>query len=105
MYSIDIKQYKNTNCCGLLRAKEAIDFLELYNSFLPPITKGKDGYFTNPIHILQYCDILKISDYDEHCPSLKETYSCLRCPICEKYFPTLTFLMSHKRIAHFTTRG
>ncbi len=82
-----------------------MDFLELYNDFLPPVTKGKDEHFTNPIYILQYCDILKIPGYDEHCPSFKETYSCFRCPICEKYFPTLTFLTSHKRIAHPTTQG
>ena len=82
-----------------------MDFLELYNDFLLPVTKGKNGHFTNPIHILQYSDILKILGYDEHCPSLKETYSRLRCPICEKYFPTLTFLTSHKRIAYPTTRG
>ena len=82
-----------------------MDFLELYNDFLLPVTKGKNGHFTNPIHILQYCDILKISDYNEHYPSLKETYSRLRYPICEKYFPTLTFLTSHKRIAHFTIQG
>ena len=94
------------SCCRSPKAKEAIDFLESYNGFLPPITKAKDGHFTNPIHLLQYYDLLKILDYDAHCPSLeKDTYLRLCCPICQKYFPTLTFLTNHRKTAHLTTRG
>jgi len=92
--------------CGSPKAKEAMDFLESYNGFLPPIMKAKDGHFTNPIHLLQYYDLLKISGYDAHCPSLeKDTYLHLCCPICQKYFLTLTFLTNHRKTAHPTTRG
>ena len=105
-YSIDIRKCKDTSCCGLPRAKEAIEFLESYNGFLPPITKAKDGHFTNPIHLLQYYDRLKIPGYDAHCPSLeKNTFSRLCCSTCQKYFPTLTFLKNHKKTAHPATRG
>ena len=51
-HSIDIRKCKDTSCCGLPRAKEVIEFLESYNSFLLPVTKAKDGHFTNPIHLL-----------------------------------------------------
>ena len=82
-----------------------MDFLHLYNGFLSPITKAKDGQFTNPIHLLQYGDILKIPSYDAHCESIeKNTYLRLCCPICQKYFSTLTFLANHKRLMHPTTR-
>jgi hypothetical protein len=83
-----------------------MDFLQLYNGFLPPITKAKDGWFTNPVHLLQYGDLLKIPGYDAHCVSLeKNTYLRLCCSICQKFFPTLTFLANHKRLMHPTTRG
>ncbi|CAB4415067.1 unnamed protein product [Rhizophagus irregularis] len=65
-YSIDIKRCKDTSCCGSPRAEAAMEFLETYNGFLPPVTEVKDGHFTNPIHILQYCDLLKIPGYDAH---------------------------------------
>jgi len=105
-YSLDIKRCKDMSCCESPKANEAIDFLESYNSFLPPITKAKDGHFTNPIHLLQYYDLLKIPGYDAYCPSLeKDTYLRLCCPICQKYFPTLTFLTNHRKTAYPTTRG
>ena len=81
-----------------------MEFLETYNGFLPPVTEVKDRHFTNPIHLLQYCDHLKIPGYDAHCPTFKEKYSCLCCSICKKYFPTLAFLMKHKRTVHSTAR-
>jgi hypothetical protein len=81
-----------------------MEFLETYNGFLPPVTKAKDGYFINPIHLLQYCDFLKIPGYDTHCPTFKEKHSCLCCFICNKYFPTITFLMKHKRTVHLTAQ-
>jgi len=95
-YSIDIKKCKNTSCCGPPRAEDAMEFLETYNGFLPPVTKAKDGHFTNPIHLLQYCDLLKIPDYDAHYPTFKEKHFRLCCTICQKYFPTITFLTKHK---------
>lgn len=103
-YSIDIKRCKDTSCCGSPRAEAAMEFLETYNGFLPPVTEAKDGHFTNPIHILQYCDLLKIPGYDAHCPTFKEKHSRLCCSICNKYFPTITFLTKHKRTVHSTAR-
>jgi hypothetical protein len=83
-----------------------MDFLHLHNGFLPPVTKAKDGRFINPIHLLQYGDLLKIPGYDAHCESMeKNTYLRLCCPVCQKYFPTLAFLANHKRLMHPTTRG
>ncbi|CAB4419365.1 unnamed protein product [Rhizophagus irregularis] len=60
----------------------------------------------NPIHILQYCNLLKIPGYDADCPSIdKNMYSRLYCSVCQKYFPTLAFLTNYKRTAHLATRG
>ena len=96
-YSLDIKRCTDTSCCGPSRAKEAMDFLQLNDGFLPPITKARDGYFTNPIHLLEYYDLLKIPEYNSHCPSLDQTtYSHLCCSEYDKYFPTLTYLTNHK---------
>ena len=82
-----------------------MDFLHLYNSFLLPITKAKNSWFINPIHLLQYGDILKIPGYNAHCESIeKNTYLRLCCLICQKYLPTLTFLANHKHLMHSTTR-
>ncbi|CAG8713965.1 1702_t:CDS:1, partial [Gigaspora rosea] len=105
-YSLDIKRCADTSCCRLPCAKEAMDFLYPNNSFLPPVSKAKDGHFINPIHLLEYYDLLKIPNYDSHCLSLDETtYSRLNCSKCNKYFPTLTFLMYHKRLMHPASRG
>ncbi|CAB4486770.1 unnamed protein product [Rhizophagus irregularis] len=93
-------------CCGPPRAKEAMDFLFLNNGFLPPVTKAKDGHFTNAIHLLEYFDLMKIPGYDFHCPSLDQTaYSRLCYSACNKYFPTLTYLMNHKKTLHPVSRG
>ncbi|CAB4420565.1 unnamed protein product [Rhizophagus irregularis] len=105
-YSLDIKRCSNTSCCGPSRAKEAMDFLSLNNGFLPPVTKARDGHFTNAIHLLEYYDLLKIPGYDLHCPSLDQTtYSRLCCFVCNKYFPTLSYLTNHKRTMHPVSRG
>lgn len=105
-YSLDIKCCTNASCCGPSRAKEATELLFLNNSFLPPITKAKDGHFTNPIHLLEYYDLLKIPGYDSHCPSLDQTtYSRLCCSVCNKYFPTLAYLTKHKKAMHPASRG
>jgi hypothetical protein len=105
-YSLDIKRCMNPSCCGPPRAKEAMDFLQLNNGFLPPIAKARDGHFANSIHLLEYYDILKIPAYDSHCPSLDQTtYSRLCCSECNKYFPTLTYMTNHKRTMHPATRG
>uniref|UniRef100_U9UL61 C2H2-type domain-containing protein n=1 Tax=Rhizophagus irregularis (strain DAOM 181602 / DAOM 197198 / MUCL 43194) TaxID=747089 RepID=U9UL61_RHIID len=103
-YSIDIKKCKDSSCCEPSRANDAIEFLETFNGFMPPVTKAKDGYYTNPIHLLQYCDLLKIPGYDAHYPSFKEKYSRLCCSTCQKYFPTINFLMNHRRTAHPTAQ-
>ncbi|CAG8596245.1 7296_t:CDS:2 [Gigaspora margarita] len=69
-----------------------MDFFKLNNGFLTPVTQAKDGHFVNPIHLLEYCDYVKVPGYDLHCLSLdKLTYLRLCCPECKKYFPTLTF--------------
>ena len=73
---------------------------------MPSITKAKDGHYTNPIHLLEYYDHLKIPGYDSHCPSLdKTTYLRLCCSECKKYFSTLTFLTNHKWIRHSRERS
>ncbi|EXX58145.1 hypothetical protein GLOIN_2v1783204 [Rhizophagus irregularis DAOM 181602=DAOM 197198] len=105
-YSLDIKRCTNASCCGPSRAKEATELLLLNNGFLPPITKAKDGHFTNPIHLLEYYDLLRIAGYDSHCPSLDQTtYSRLCCSVCNKYFPTLAYLTKHKKAMHPASRG
>jgi hypothetical protein len=92
LYSLDIKRCTNTSCCGPSRAKEATDFLLSNNGFLPPVTKARDGHFTNAIHLLEYYDLLKIPGYDFYCPFLDQTtYLRLCCSVCNKYFPTLTY--------------
>lgn len=93
---------KDTSYYEPPRAEVAMEFLEIYNSFLPSVTEVKDGYFTNPIYILQYCDLLKILGHDAHCPTFKEKYFCLCYSICNKYFSIITFLMKYKRTVHFT---
>ncbi|CAB4479452.1 unnamed protein product [Rhizophagus irregularis] len=104
--SLDIKRCTNASCCRLSRAKEATELLLLNNGFLPLITKAKDGHFTNPIHLLEYYDLLKIPGYDSHCPSLDQTtYSRLCCSVCNKYFPTLAYLTKHKKAMHSASRG
>ncbi|CAG8782214.1 20886_t:CDS:2, partial [Gigaspora margarita] len=75
-----VEEFTNpyTSCCGPPYTKEAIDFLQINNGFLPPITKAKDRHFTNPIYLLEYYDLLKIPNYVQHCPSPDETtYSWL----------------------------
>jgi hypothetical protein len=105
-YSLDIKRCTNINCCGPPRAKEAMEFLQVNDGFLPPITKSKDGHYTNPVHLLEYYDRLKVPGYDSHCPSLdRTTYSRLCCSECNKYFPTLTYLTNHKRTMHSRGRS
>ncbi|EXX75382.1 hypothetical protein GLOIN_2v1783204 [Rhizophagus irregularis DAOM 181602=DAOM 197198] len=105
-YSLDIKRCTNSSCCGPSRAKEATDLLLSNNGFLPPTTKAKDGHFANPIHLLEYYDLLKIPGYDSHCPSIDQTtYSRLCCSVCNKYFPTFNYLTKHKKAMHPVSRG
>ncbi|GBB86655.1 hypothetical protein RclHR1_13020001 [Rhizophagus clarus] len=72
-YSLNIKHCTNASCCEPPCVKEATELLLLNNSFLPPIMKAKDRHFINPIHLLEYYDLLKIPRYDSHCPSLDQT--------------------------------
>ena len=71
------------------------------NSFLPSVSKGRDNHFLNPIHILEYFDLLKIPKYDQHCPSISsELHQRLCCNLCDKYFLTLSFVAEHKKTVH-----
>ncbi|CAB4440919.1 unnamed protein product [Rhizophagus irregularis] len=100
-YSLDIKKCKNRECCSEYRALNAAILLNENDGFLSPVTKGKDGHFINPIHVLQYYDRLKILLYDRSCPSIsQELHQQLCCNICGKYFPTLKFISEHKRNMH-----
>ncbi|CAB4475415.1 unnamed protein product [Rhizophagus irregularis] len=97
-YSLDIKKCENRSCCLPNRHEEAAILLAENNGFFPPVTKGKDGYFLNPFHILEYCDKLKIPGYDAHCSSISSsTYSRLCCSECNVYFPTLSIVAQHKK--------
>jgi hypothetical protein len=71
------------------------------DGFLPPVSKGRDNHFLNPIHILEYFDVLKIPKYDQHCTSISsELHQRLCCNLCGKYFPTLSFVTEHKKAVH-----
>ena len=95
----------NISYYELSYVKEAMNFLQLNDSFLLSIIKAKNKYFINPIHLLEYYDLLKIPEYDSHCPSLDQTtYSRLCCSMCNKYFLTLTYLTNHKRTMHLANR-
>jgi hypothetical protein len=105
-YSLDIKKCEDRSCCLPNRHEEAAILLAENNGFLPPVTKGKDGHFLNPLHILEYCDKLKIPGYDAHCPSISSsTYSRLCCSECNVYFPTLSIVAQHKKNQHPKRRG
>ncbi|GES92069.1 hypothetical protein GLOIN_2v1783204 [Rhizophagus clarus] len=96
----------DAHCYGPPHTKEATELLLLNNNFLPPITKAKDRHFTNPIHLLEYYDLLKIPGYDSHCSSLNQIiYSRLCCTVCNKYFPTLAYLTKHKKAMHPVNQG
>ena len=51
-YSLDIKKCKNRQCCNEYIASDAALLLDQNDGFLPPIMKGKDEHFINPIHAL-----------------------------------------------------
>jgi hypothetical protein len=105
-YSLDIKKCEDSSCCSPKRDEEAAILLAENDGFLPPVTKGKDGHFLNPIHILEYCDKLKIPGYDAHCPSINtNTYGRLCCSECNAYFPTLSIVAQHKKNQHPKRRG
>jgi hypothetical protein len=105
-YSLDIKKCENSSCCSPRCHEEATILLAENNGFLPPVTKGKDEHFLNPLHILEYYDKLKIPGYDAHCPSINSnTYTRLCCTICNAYFPTLSMVALHKKNQHPKRRG
>ncbi|PKB95066.1 hypothetical protein RhiirA5_386249 [Rhizophagus irregularis] len=105
-YSLDIKKCEDSSCCSPKRHEEAAVLLAENDGFLPPVTKGKDGHFLNPLHILEYCDKLKIPGNDAHCPSINaDTYERLCCSECDAYFPTLSMVAQHKKIQHPKRRG
>lgn len=105
-YSLDLKKCKDRLCCSENKAPDAALLLNQNNGFLPPVTKGKNGHFVDPIHALQYFDKLKIPSYDRSCPSIsKEMHQRLCCSECGKYYPTLKFIAKHKRFQHPGKRG
>ena len=100
-YSLDIRKCNNLQCCKPKRCETAATLLAQNNGFLPPVSKGRDNHFLNPIHILEYFDLLKIPKYDQHCPSISsELHQRLCCNLCGKYFPTLSFVAEHKKTVH-----
>lgn len=100
-YSLDVRKCSDQSCCGEVHAKEAIDLLKENNGFLLPLTKGKDGHYLNPIHILQYMDKVKLPKYDEVCPSLSaQMHQRLCCNVCDKYFPMIKMITNHKKAFH-----
>ncbi|CAB4489434.1 unnamed protein product [Rhizophagus irregularis] len=100
-YSLDIKKCEDSSCCSPKRHEEAAVLLAENDGFLPPVTKRKDGHFLNLLHILEYCDKLKIPGNDAHCPSINaDTYERLCCSECDAYFPTLSMVAQHKKIQH-----
>jgi len=104
-YSLDIKKCKDISCCNPIKHEESAAFLAENNGFLPPVSKGQDGHFLNPIHILQYVNKLKLPSYDAHCPSISsEMHARLCCTICNKYFPTLAMVTKHKKSEHINSR-
>ena len=105
-YSLDIKKCRNFHCCLLKRYEEAAILLTENNGFLSPVTKGKDEHFLNPLHILKYCDKLKIPRYNIHYFSISSnTYTRLCCPVCNSYFLTLSILALYKKSQHPKRRG
>ena len=101
-YSLDIRKCRNINCCKPSRVPEATTtLLQENNGFLPPMIKGRDQHFLNPIHILEYFDRVKIPPYDKYCPTIsEEMHQRLCCSECGKYFPTLNFVQKHKQSQH-----
>src|SRR5581483_9003630 len=98
LYSLDIKKCENPSCCLPKRHEEVAILLAENNGFLPPLIKGKDGHFLNPLHILEYGDKLKIPGYDAHCPSISsDTYARLYCSDCGAYFPKLSLVILHRK--------
>ena len=96
-YSLDIKKCENTLCCSPKRHEEAAILLAENNGFLPPVTKGKDEHFLNPLHILEYFDKLKIPGYDAHCPFISSGYYHLCCFECNIYFLMLSIIAQYKK--------
>ncbi|GES72552.1 hypothetical protein GLOIN_2v1783204 [Rhizophagus clarus] len=100
-YSLVIKKCEDSSYCSPKHYEEAAILFAENNGLLPPVTKGKDGHFLNPLCILEYCNKLKIPGYDAHCSSINEnTYSRLCCSECNAYFPTLSIVAKHKKNQH-----
>ncbi|CAG8493551.1 21802_t:CDS:2 [Cetraspora pellucida] len=59
-YSLDVKKCNNIKCCFPKRCKEAANLLVSYNGFFSSLVMGKDGYYINSIHLLEYLDKEKI---------------------------------------------
>ncbi len=95
---LDIKKCDDSSCYSPKCYEEAAILFVKNDGFLLPMTKGKDGHFLNSLHILEYCDKLKIPEYDAHYPSINSsTYDCLCCSDCNAYFLTLSIITLHKK--------
>jgi hypothetical protein len=60
------------SCCSPKHREEAAILAE--NDDFLSCDKRKDGNFLNPLHILAYCDKLKVFEYDAHCPSINQAF-------------------------------
>ncbi|CAG8769890.1 30898_t:CDS:2 [Gigaspora margarita] len=48
-----------------------------------------------------YADLLKLPAYDAYCPFIPpEMHHHLCCTVCEKYFPMLKMITTHKKSEH-----
>ncbi|CAG8746715.1 21034_t:CDS:2 [Dentiscutata erythropus] len=85
----------------LFHIPEATTLLQENNGFLPPMIKGHDKHFLNPIYILEHFNQVKILFYDKYYSTiLEEMHQRLCCSEYGKYFPTLTFVQKHKQSQH-----
>jgi hypothetical protein len=74
-YSFDIKKCEDSSYYSPKYHEKTAVLLAENNGFFPSITKRKDGHFLNPLHILEYCNKLKIPGYDAYCSSINaDTY-------------------------------
>ncbi|CAG8780395.1 8412_t:CDS:2, partial [Cetraspora pellucida] len=96
----DVKKCNNIKCCFPKRCEEAANLLVSYNSFFLPLVMKKDGHYINSIHLLEYLDKKKILGYNQHCPSMTDNYIKHTCPICGKYFLTISMVANHKKNQH-----
>ncbi|CAG8732662.1 17536_t:CDS:2 [Cetraspora pellucida] len=69
-YFLDIKKCENILCYLPKQCKEIASLLMKNDGFLPPVMMGKDGYYVNLIHLLEFFNKDKIPEYDAYCLSI-----------------------------------